>query len=86
MIRAVMVVLPEPVPPQMPMISGRLSRGRMAFCLLNVNAIRELFCARISFRFSSLRSRPAQPQGAPPELGMVRRSRNPFRRDGRISH
>jgi hypothetical protein len=55
-------------------------------CLLNVNAIRELFCARISFRFSSLRSRPAQPQGAPPELGMVRRSRNPFRRDGRISH
>ena len=34
MMRAVMVVLPEPVPPQMPMISGRLSRGRMEFVSL----------------------------------------------------
>ena len=50
MIRAVIVVLPEPVPPQMPMIRGRLSSGRMAVFLLNV--IRELFGERISYRFS----------------------------------
>lgn len=30
MMRLVMVVLPEPVPPQIPMIRGRESRGRMA--------------------------------------------------------
>jgi hypothetical protein len=30
MIRLVMVVLPEPVPPQIPMISGRVSSGRIA--------------------------------------------------------
>jgi hypothetical protein len=29
-IRPVMVVLPEPVPPQIPMISGLLSSGRIA--------------------------------------------------------
>jgi hypothetical protein len=52
-------------------------------CLLNVNVIRELFCAPTSSRFSFLRSRPAQRQGAQPELGMARRSRSPFRRGGR---
>jgi len=36
MIRAVIVVLPEPVPPQMPIMRGRLSSGRMAVCLLNL--------------------------------------------------
>jgi hypothetical protein len=30
MIRPVMVVFPEPVPPQIPMMSGRESSGRMA--------------------------------------------------------
>jgi hypothetical protein len=29
MMRLVMVVFPEPVPPQIPMMSGRLSSGRM---------------------------------------------------------
>jgi hypothetical protein len=33
MMWAVIVVLPEPVPPQMPMMSGRLSSGRMGSVL-----------------------------------------------------
>jgi hypothetical protein len=32
MMRLVIVVFPEPVPPQIPMMSGRLSSGRMAVC------------------------------------------------------
>jgi hypothetical protein len=72
MIRAVIVVLPEPVPPQMPMISGRLSRGRMAFCLLSVNVARELFGARISSRFSSPQLQLEPRQGAQPGHEMAK--------------
>ena len=47
--------------------------GADRLCLLNVNVIRELFCARISFRSSFLRSQPVPRQGAQPELGKVTR-------------
>ena len=57
--------------------------GTYGVCLLNVNVIREPFYAPISSRSSFLQSQPARRQGAQPELGTARRSRNPFRRGGR---